>query len=294
MKLLKYLLCALLVMMTGCQSTGEPKTLNVLCPSGAPSLALLSVYEEANVTIVEGTDQLIAELSKKDSTYDIIIAPINVGTNLIAKEQTDYRLDSILTWGNLYLVGTSKEALNGTGEISLFGQGAVPEKIYNSSNIETTLTPNYYSAGSYVQTQLISGQSQVGLLAEPLATATIAKAKQEGIELQVITDLQQAYATQKGTYYGYPQAALFAKNSKDIKDFTNKINSFCESDFEGADGYLDIIKVETLMLPSKEVTIKSLDKQNVKYTKAKDVTEDISTFLKEFNIEFDSSMLLDE
>ena len=294
MKLLKYLLCALLICISGCQANNEPKTLNVLCPSGAPALALTSVYEDCNVTIVEGTDQLIAELSKKDSTYDIIVAPINLGTQLISKQQTDYRLDSVLTWGNLYLVGTSEDALNQTGEISLFGQGAVPEKIYNSSNVQTTLTPTYYSAGSYVQSQLLSGQSQVGLLAEPLATATIAKAKQSGIELQVIADLQETYASEKGTDYGYPQAAIFAKNSRDIQEFTNKINEYCESDFEGIEGYIDTIGVETLKLPSKEVTLKSLDQQNIQYKKASEVTEDITTFLKEFNIEFDSSMLLNE
>lgn len=295
MKLLKSLLCCMLLLVGGCSS---PKTennkLNILCPSGAPALALTSIYGENNVTIVEGTDLLIAELSKKDSQYDLIVAPINLGAKLISANQTDYRLDSIVTWGNLYLVGTSPEALNEEGEIALFGQGAVPEKVYNASNIQTTLTPNYYSAGNYVQTQLLSGQNKVGLLAEPLLTATIAKAKSEGIELQVLSDLQSAYASAKGTEYGYPQAALFAKNSKDVQAVTKQIQEYCDGGFVGLDGYLDTIGVDTLKLPSKEITLKSMEKQNIKYKKASSVTEDITTFLKEFNIDFNSSMLLNE
>lgn len=296
MKFIKYLLCCTLLLIGGCSSSPktESKKLNILCPSGAPSLALTSIYGDHNVTIVEGTDLLIAELSKKDSEYDLIIAPINLGGKLIATNQTDYRLDSIITWGNLYLVGTSQEALNEQGEIALFGQGAVPEKIYNAANVDTTLTPNYYNAGNYVQTQLLSGQNKVGLLAEPLATATIAKAKSEGIELQVLMDLQQAYADAKGTEYGYPQAAIFAKDSKTVEEVTKTIQEYCDGGFSGIDGYLDTIGVDTLKLPSKEITIKSLDKQNINYKKAKDVTNDITTFLKEFNIDFDNSMLLNE
>ena len=85
--------------------------------------------------------------------------------------------------GKFYLVGESEESLNQIGEISLFGNGAVPEKIYNNSNIQTTLTPNYYNAGNLVQSQLLLQKVKVGLLAEPLASATILKAKEDALNL---------------------------------------------------------------------------------------------------------------
>lgn len=294
MKLLKYLLC-MMFLLVGCSSSPkEEEKLNVLCPSGAPALALTSIYGSHNVDIVEGSDLLTAELSKKESKYDIIVAPINLGGKLISTNQTDYRMDSVLTWGNLYLVGTSEEAFNSEGELSLFGKGAVPEKIFTSSNIETTLTPNYYNAGSFVQTQLLTGKSNIGLLAEPLATATILKAKSEGIELKVLTDLQETYASEKGLEYGYPQAAIFIKDIKKTTSVLKEIEQFTSGQFEGIEGYLDTIGVETLKLPSKEVTLKSLDKQNIKYKKAKEVTNEITTFLAEFKIEFDSNMFINE
>ena len=46
------------------------------------------------------------------------------------------------------------------------------------------------------------------MLAEPLASATIAKAKQSGMNLSVLVDLQKEYGTQ-----GYPQAAMFVKEA---------------------------------------------------------------------------------
>ena len=60
---------------------------------------MITLVKNGEIQFVDGTDQLIAQLSKADSEYDIIIAPINIGAQLIAKNQTSYRLKSILTWG---------------------------------------------------------------------------------------------------------------------------------------------------------------------------------------------------
>lgn len=293
MKRLILLLCCLLTL-SGCSKPQTQEKLNILCPSGAPSLALTSIYDQHNITIVEGTDMLIAELSKPDSSYDIIIAPINLGTKLISTSKTDYRLDSVLTWGNLYLVGTSEDDLKDTGEIALFGAGAVPEKIYTNSNIETTLTPNYYNGGSFVQSQLLLQKAKIGMLPEPLVSATIAKAKQSNLELKIIADLQELYAKNKGLEYGYPQAAIFCKDNKKVAPVLKEIEKYSQNDFEGIKENIDAIGVDTLKLPSTEITVKSLPKQNIKYKKAKDCEKEIETFLKDFNITYDHSMLLND
>ena len=55
MKHIKWLLCFLLIL-TGCSSSPKESTkLKILCPSGAPSLALTNIYDEHEVTIVDGT-----------------------------------------------------------------------------------------------------------------------------------------------------------------------------------------------------------------------------------------------
>ena len=146
------LCCLMMGLLMGCQ---KEETVRILCPTGAPALALVGEYDNISkngeIQFVDGTDQLIAQLSKADSEYDIIIAPINIGAQLIAKNQTSYRLKSILTWGNLYLVGTSQDALNETGELALFGEGAVPQKIIETVDLSIRLEPHYYSSATLVQ-----------------------------------------------------------------------------------------------------------------------------------------------
>lgn len=296
MKIIKWLLLFGLVL-SGCTSTpAEPEdtSLNVLCPSGAPTLAFLSSYEEITANgkfdVVDGSDLLVSELSKADSEYDVIVAPINVGAQLLAKGATTYRLDSVLTWGNLYVVGT-EGALSGEGTIDLFGEGAVPQKIYETVGLETSLTPTYLSSGQLVQADLLSGQVQAGLLAEPLVTATIQKAQSQGLTLTVLADLQELYSEKTGTTGGYPQAAIFVKEGVDISSLTEKINDFTSNGYPDAQTYLETIGTDTLGLPAAGVVVQSMERQNVRYVKASEVTDQISAFLELFNITFEDSFL---
>ena len=288
-KVIQVGLCLLIgLLMTGCQQ--EQKAVHILCPTGAPSLALVGEYdqicENGSIDLVDGSDQLIAELSKADSEYDIIIAPINLGAQLIAKGQTDYRLQSVLTWGNLYYVGTSAEALNETGELALFGEGAVPQKIVETVDVKTNLEPHYYSSATLVQQRLISGQVEVGLLAEPLASATVAKAKQSGVDLSIIVDLQEEYGGS-----GYPQAAMFVKEGYQNEELFQSIEEFTENDYPELKEKLENIGIEQLGLPSVDITVSSIERQNVHYVPANQCEDEISQFLQLFNITYSSDML---
>lgn len=288
-KFLKYIIClTMMLALVGCQKTkDESDKVKILCPVGAPSLAFVGEYEniidDGEIDFVDGSDQLIAELSKADSEYDIIVAPINVGAKLIAANQTDYKLKAILTWGNLYLVGTSQDALKEEGEIALFGEGAVPQKIYETVNVDTTLEGKYYQSATLVQQQLLSGKVHVGLLAEPAATATVAKSNNQ---LSIIANLQELYGGN-----GYPQAAVFVKDGKNFDQLFDSIDHFTNNGYDGLQEGLETIGVENLSLPSVKITIKSIDRQNVHYKEASECQNDIKDFLKLFNIEYTDDML---
>lgn len=287
-KIFTHIICLLMLLTsTGCSQ--EKKAIRILCPAGAPSLAFVSEYEnimkDGTIDFVDGTDQLIAEFSKNDSEYDIIVAPINIGTNLMSKNQTNYKLKAIVTWGNLYVVG-KQGALSQQGELALFGEGAVPQKIYDTVNIQTSLTPQYYQSASLVQQQLLAQKVNAGILAEPLASATIAKAKQSGIELSILTDLQKEYGEN-----GYPQAAIFVKDGKNFDSLFEKIDTFTNQGYDGLQNYLETIGIENLSLPSIDITVKTMDRQNVHYKEAREYQKEIKDFLKLFNIEFNENML---
>lgn len=286
----------MIVSVAGCTSNSEKEqpdkddTLKIICPTGAPSLSLVSVYEdvtkEGKIDFVDGSDQLVAELSKADSEYNVIIAPINVGAKLIASKQSDYKMAGVLTWGNLYLVGTSEEALQGEGEIALFGQGAVPGMIYDHVKIDTTLTPQYYNSATLVQQQLLSSKASVGMLAEPLATATIAKAKENGLTLSIIKDLQKEYDED-----GYPQATVFVKEGTNCSQLISKIDEFTNGDYKELGQYLEKVGTDTLGLPAQAIVEKTIERQNLHYSHIEDCQDQVKQFLKLYNIEFSKDMM---
>ena len=188
----KRLFAALLVcLLAGCHNgSKKPEKIQVLVPQGAPALSVLSLYNSAygDVTSVAGSDVLSVELAKNDGEYDVIIAPINLGAKMIEADSSAYRLTAVITWGNLYIVAT--DTYQNGDPFAAFGENAVPGKILNSYGMHENVT--YYNSVQDVQAQLLSGKVQAGLLAEPAVSATIAKAKEQGISLSIIKDLQEA------------------------------------------------------------------------------------------------------
>ena len=272
--------------LSACSSSSKKDdTLNVLCPTGAPSLSMVSVYDdvtkEGKIDFVNGTDQLQAELVKEDGDYNVIVAPINLGAKLLSAGKCQYQLVGVLTWGNLYLVGTDESDLEGDGEIALFGEGAVPQMIYNRTVASTVkLTAKYYTQATDVQAQLISGKVKAGMLAEPLATATIAKAKQNGTELKIIKDLQEVYGEN-----GYPQAAIFAKEGTNMSTFLSSLDTFTNNGYEGLKEGIENVGVDTLGLPSVDIAVNTIERQNLHYKSATECLDEINTFLKPMDIE---------
>jgi len=288
--------------LVGCSTSKKANEMKIMAPNGAPALSLVGVYDEVNekgeIKIVEGSELLSSELVKKDSEYDVIVAPINLGCQLIAKGQTDYRLAGVLTWGNLYLVENEGVTNN---QLAAFGEQAVPGKIFNIIKDSFDVTKNanvtYYNAVSDVQAQVLAGKCQYALMAEPAATATIAKAKQNNVSLKVVASLQELYKKEMGsTESGYPQAAIFVKNSKDVKDLLEKIDTFTNTDAVKEDNQIEAlvekIGAETFGVPNATIASKTWANQNIHYKDAASSKEDIQSILKQFNIEFNEDMLM--
>lgn len=286
--------------LTGCGSPKEEKSVKILTPNGATALSLVGVYkdvtEKGEIKIVEGSELISSELVKKDSDYDAIIAPINLGCQLIAKGQTDYKLAGVVTWGNLYLVENETVTNN---ELAAFGEKAVPGKIFNlvkdASDIMKNAKVTYYNAVSDVQAQVLAGKCQYALMAEPAATATITKAKQNGTTLKIIASLQELYQTHTGSKeIGYPQAAIFVKNKDDVEDLLSKIEEFTrgKKDETSLTSSIEKIGAETFGVPSAAIAAKTWKNQNIDYKEASSVKDDIKSLLKQFGIEYSDDMLI--
>lgn len=288
----KCLFAVLLFGLCACSQTEKSiEPISVLVPQGAPALATLSLSSQESVTVdsVSGSDPLSAELIKNDSNYDIIIAPINLGTKLMEKGNTPYRLAAVITWGNLYIVGEA-DYHNGDA-FAAFGEAAVPGKIL--ANYADIKNVTYFNSVQDVQAQLLSNKVKAGLLAEPAATATIAKAKEKGKTLTILQDLQEAKTTDGQS--GYPQAAIFvkdlAKSKAVLADIEEFVNNGCK-DQEQVSAYIETIGVDQLGIPNAKIALSTWERQNLKYVDAKTVQNDIAEFLKLFNITFSEDMLI--
>jgi NitT/TauT family transport system substrate-binding protein len=295
----KTFLLLILLSLLGCsQTTTEPTNMKILTPFGAPSIALLNEinHSEHQITCVSGTDLLLANLVNQTPDYEMIIAPINVGLMLIHNQQTKYRLLSVITWGNLYLVGYDESDLLSNKTIALFGKDAVPEKILNYSISEHQITMNQQYFGSMMDTQaqLLTGQVRVALLAEPLVSATL----KQNSELKILMDIQQQYQKTSG-FDNYPQAALFVLDSfyqshkSEVNQFidglirynedTTHNQNLLETDLNNTD-------LTALGLPPIPVIKDAFSRMNIHVNYALDKKDDIQAFMDLFNITLSDDM----
>lgn len=285
----------LLILISGCSVKEETK-LKILVPMGAPSIAAIPVLKEDihSVNLVSGTDPLQAALISPNPEYDIIIAPINLGASLISKNSSQYRLWGVVTWGNLYIVGENEEVLKEEGMLALFGENAVPQKIFDSvkAKIDLNLTPAYFPSVNDAQAQLLTKKVRAAMLAQPLAAATIAKAKEGGNDLKIITNLQTLWKESTGTE-NYPQAAIFVlessyeKNKEAIEIQIDLMKSYVDACWsESTTLEADIVELspEKLGLPNAKLVATVFKGMNIKIRPALEVEAELIAFLKLFGL----------
>lgn len=269
--------------------------LKVLCPQGAPALATLGLEEDdADVEYVEGQDLLVSELSKKDSEYDMIVAPVNVGIKTW-KEAETYELAGVLTWGNLYVVSKDEEWNASDKTIALFGEGAVPGLVFDAIYPDLQANAEYYPSVAEASTALLSGKADAALLAQPAAAGALNKGAENELDLSIVADLQSEWQSKEDTEKkGYPQAALFIKKGEEDKcaHAVEKMNAFIESaDSAKVEEAVDLMTPETLGVPSAKLAAATWEAQNIHYEKAADVKDDLQKFLDVFGMQIPDGLI---
>lgn len=292
----KIIFLILISLLVGCSAQPvEWENLSILSPKGAPALSLVPLIQENkdSIEFVDGTDILSAELIKGDK--DMIIAPVNLGAALSKKDSNPYRLYAIVTWGNLYLV-SNDTVLSENEPIALFGEQAVPGLVFNAikDKLELNFVSTAFNAVTDVQGQLLSKSFNIGLLAEPLVTATIAKAKtlESPINLSVYKDLQVLWQEKTG-FENYPQAAIYIKadiSEDKLKQVEARLELMMAYNIEVNDKpsilETDITEdlSQTLGVPAAKVLVQAWERMNVNVVKADENKEAIEAFLELFKL----------
>ena len=264
--------------------------LKILSPSGAPALSLVpAVVCGAKVDFVEGADPLQAAFVNPEPEYDVIVAPSNLGMKLAEAGKSPYKMLGIVTWGNLYIVGpkgTAADASTWTN-VASFGEQSVTGKVFSEVYGEALdmSTVTWYNSTADASAALMAGNADVAMLAEPNATAIIAKAKESGKELEIIDDVQSHW----GDGSGFPQAALFvredayAEKKADIDGLFAVMNVFSLA--AGDLGEEAIVKAiesaggaEALGIPNAQIVAKVWKRLNIKVVRASEHIEELKKF----------------
>jgi len=293
-KILSILVISLLV---ACSAKPlEWESLSILSPKGAPAISLVPLIQENkdSIEFVDGTDVLSAELIKGEK--DMIIAPVNLGAALSKKDSNPYRLYGIVTWGNLYLVSNSDISFVENEPLALFGEQAVPGLVFNSikNSLDQVFVSTAFNSVTDVQGQLLSKTFNVGLMAEPLVTATIAKAKtlETPLNLSVYKDIQALWQEKTG-FENYPQAAIYIKadiSADKLKQVEARLELMMAYNIElnNNSSKLETDITEdlsaTLGVPASKILVQAWDRMNVNVVKADENKEAIEAFLELFKL----------
>ena len=137
-----------------------------------------------------------------------------------------------------------------------------------------------------------AGKADVALMAEPAATATIAKAKENGQELKIVMDLQEQWKTATGTQ-GYPQAALFVRQDLPeekkaaVETMLQSMRDYlvqAEQDSSIVEADIETLDAQTLGVPGGAVIAKTWTRMNLNIVDAQEVQSELESFLTLFGI----------
>lgn len=296
------LILVCLMLLVGCTNkNSQTHTIKVMAPYGAPSIVLMDQIKTKpdSVTLVGGTDVILAELVCEDMEYDLIIAPINMGLSLISKGQSKTKLLAVVSWGNLYVVGKQGVLNDSNNTIAMFGKDAVPEKVANFTFDlqEIKAHQEYFASVLDAQAQLLTNKVQAAMLAEPFVSKTLL----DHPDLEIIKDLQEDYQGITGLQ-NYPQAAIFVneqaydKNPKMYLDYVDALAAYLKSINNNRTILSDDLKTvgtKELGLPEAVIVEEAFDRMNLDVVFAKDRKPEISKFMELFKLEVTDQMMVE-
>lgn len=273
MKTYKKIYTFMLLVLMGLSIGGcEKETIKIIAPYGAPSYTTYFL-DDYDVDIVEGADPLVAAFSS--DTYDVIIAPTNLGAKFYTSSQ-DYQLLASIVWGNLYLISESETTLETLDqfEVIAFGQNQTPGIIlsYVLEHLDIDVDVNYYSGASEVLSLFSSDPSQVYLIAEPQFSIL-----EETYDLYHI-DLQTSYENISG-YDAYPQASIFVSHLLDDdqvdqleKDFKLSIDKLYDEQYAS--------DVASLLFVDERSVSSIMRRTHITYKESQTIIDEIEDYLE--------------
>lgn len=281
-----------LLLLVGCGEE-DNKTYKVLLPSGTPLMAVGGLLDDAefDFKVVNGQDPLISGFTSAE--YDMIIAPINLGTKFYIAGKSNYQFKAIITTNNTYIISkgeiSSLNDLQGK-KITAFGASAAPglalKGALDIKGIDATV--NYQNSASDVMMLYSSNtdDSDFYLSAEPNITKIEDKT---GKTINKISLQEQI----KNELPVLIQACLFVNPNSNVSNkVINKIKENIENMNKNPENYAKQVlnKNDFFNGLGESVIAKAIPNCNIDFIEAKD-NKDVITKYYDFLNKYQNAVL---
>lgn len=271
--------CASVMALVSCSGKKANK-ITIATPDGAPAVALQDLYGEKEYSITNGIDPS-EELKTlfADGSYDVIMAPVNLGANLYNNKESSYVLSSVLTWGNLYIASQSPidEASLSGKTVKAFGKTSINSVIINDVMPEDTTVSYDYDSTADSAEALLKSDTDIVVVAEPKLSVVTLQLKAKNITVNKIS-IQELYSKKHENRTSFPQAGCFIrediKNSKKIRDFLADLKESCDECTNDLDEVSNTV-VNIGLLPNVNVAKMAIPGSNISYKTGKEAKADI-------------------
>ena len=294
-------LVLLAVLMVSCSDEETPEVhlelptttlsseVSILTPTGTPYLAIggLLVNDKIKIDVSEGPDMLQTSFPK--GSYDIIIAPVNLGTMLYNKGNSAYQMSHVITGNNAYVVTKAENKLDGMAdlaneEVLAFGKsasigipGSILKKAYQQNNLDESKIKYEYASSTEVYQAFVNNltDAKYALMSEPEISKLVLKDK---INVKTL-DLSQVLGA------SFAQACVYvnpnSQNQEDINKVLSLIDEMIKFLNANTSTYADAVipldrKFEAM---GKDVIIRSVPLTNIVFKEAKTNKTDIENTL---------------
>lgn len=262
---------------SGC---GNKKEVKIITPNGTPFIAVGNLIGEDKLTIdnVSGSEPLTTALST--GSYDIVLAPVTLGTKLYLKGISKYKLDSVVTVNNTYIVSRKTTTLTSITDlagktITAYGKNNTPDIALKAALGTQTTTINYVDSVQTAVSQFIGNTTDPSnppantpeyiLIAEPSLTQL---KETYNMELNIL-DLSKVMNTK------IYQAGIFVNpdsDAKSVEKVINKIKTNINNLNENPAEYANAIVSKNRVFEALTANVieKSIPYSNIEFIKAKE------------------------
>lgn len=306
-KYLSLIILILIIMLSGCNKKIENEV-KVILPSGTPLIAVGDLLDEENVKydIVSGADLLTSALVSK--SHDVVILPLTAGMKLYLNGSSSYKLHSIITFGNTYIVSRDSTSLDSIKDVNekdilAYGQNNTPDIILRASLEANDVKANItYVAGvgDIVPYFVCNDETECKapsyiLSAEPTITTLELK---YNLKLNVLS-----LSNLISNVNDIPQAAIFvnpdAVHQDDIKVLLEKIEKNINDLNKNTDEYVKRIinKNSYFEKLGEDILKRSIPRSNIKFmlaSKNQDVVINYCNLLNKYNNKILAGKVVDE